>query len=132
MPVPANLERYYFEITIEFPDPPKAAEEKHAVGMGVFSLGASKWSKGSGLELSFPGHFGSSKRGTQSWAYHGDDGWVGSSLLGYSDALQLNTLTFGHGDTIGCGIDFSKGYVFWTKNGERISTTCSLYGCTSG
>ena len=121
-PIPASLDRYYYEVTIEFPDPEKASQESHTIGIGVFSLGASRYANGVGLEWSFPGHANTSKRGTQSWAYHGDDEWIGSSLYGYRDDHQLRTETFGHGDTVGCGVDFRKGYIFWTKNGRRLST----------
>ena len=120
-PIPASLERYYYEVMIEFPDPEKAKQESHTIGVGVFSLGASRYTGGIGLEWSFPGHASSARPGSQSWGYHGDDGWVGSSLYGYHDERQIRSQTFGHGDTVGCGIDFRKGYIFWTKNGRRLS-----------
>jgi ankyrin repeat protein len=120
VPIPANLERYYYEVKVEFPDPAKAIEGKHTIGVGVFAAQASKYS-GGGLEECFPGHSATAKRGTQSWAYHGDDGWVGSSLYGYHDEHQLRSELFGHGDVVGCAIDFRKGHVFWTKNGKRLS-----------
>jgi hypothetical protein len=27
---------------------------------------------------------------------------------------------FGHNDTVGCGIDFKEGHIFFTKNGRRL------------
>lgn len=120
-PIPASLDRYYYEISVEFPDPEMAKAKKHYVAMGVFSLGASKYSNGVGLNKAFPGRASSSKRGTQSWAYHGDDGWLGNTIWDNYDERQRKTETFGHGDTVGCGVDFRKGYIFWTKNGRRLS-----------
>jgi ankyrin repeat protein len=119
-PIPASLDRYYYEVSVEFPNPEMAKAKKHCIAMGVFSLGASKYSDGVGLDKAFPGHASSSKRGTQSWAYHGDDGWLGNTIWGYYDKRQQKTETFGHGDTVGCGVDFRKGYIFWTKNGRRL------------
>jgi ankyrin repeat protein len=126
VPIPANLERYYYEVKVEFPDVEKAKEGNHTIGVGVFSAGASKYSNG-GLEECFPGHSATAKRGTQSWAYHGDDGWVGSSLYGYSDEHQMRSELYGHGDVVGCAIDFRKGHVFWTKNGKRLSKFISPF-----
>ncbi|KIW00260.1 uncharacterized protein PV09_08150 [Verruconis gallopava] len=120
VPIPANVERYYFEITLAFEDPKKAVERRHLVAIGVFSLGASKWKTRAGLDLAFPGDLETSKRGIQSWAYHGDNGWISTSRVGFYDEVQDRRDPFGHGDTVGCGIDFVKGYVFWTKNGKRL------------
>lgn len=120
LPIPANVPRYYYEISIEYPDPVVAKEEKHAVGMGLFQQNASKHQKG--LETCFPGDHRHSKRGLQSWAYHGDDGFVGNSIAGYHDSMQKRGPIYGHGDTVGCGVDFDKGIIFWTLNGERLST----------
>jgi hypothetical protein len=58
--------------------------------------------------------------GSSSWGYHGDDGQVRtSSTLWEPDYNKFEG--FGDGDTIGCGVDFEKGTVFWTKNGKRLS-----------
>ena len=50
----------------------------------------------------------------ESWAYHGDDGKVFS--------CQHNTgknygPKFTTGDTVGCGVNFTNGTSFFTKNG---------------
>jgi hypothetical protein len=32
------------------------------------------------------------------------------------------------GDTVGCGLDYSTGHVFWTRNGTRVGPTVDLSG----
>jgi Ran-binding protein 9/10 len=51
-----------------------------------------------------------------SWGYHGDDGQSFASQgvgQGYGP-------TFTTGDIVGCGIDFQKGFAFYTKNGQLL------------
>src|ERR1700733_8189177 len=56
-----------------------------------------------------------------SWAYHGDDAglWM-HPRKGYT-AVYLEK--YGHGDIMGCGIDFEKNTIFYTRNGELILVT---------
>jgi len=49
----------------------------------------------------------------ESWAYHGDDGKVFCcQSTGKSYGPKFTT-----GDVVGCGINFTKGSAFFTKNG---------------
>lgn len=51
----------------------------------------------------------------ESWAYHGDDG---KSFFGESQGQgRQYGPTFGANDTVGCGVNFSTGCAFFTKNG---------------
>ncbi|KAF8139873.1 SPRY-domain-containing protein [Boletus edulis] len=65
-----------------------------------------------------------------SWGYHGESGIICS---GDKNGLPFGT-TFGVGDIIGCGIDFTQNKVFYTKNGsllgsvfENVGKDCDLY-----
>ncbi|KIP02849.1 hypothetical protein PHLGIDRAFT_78477 [Phlebiopsis gigantea 11061_1 CR5-6] len=52
----------------------------------------------------------------QSWGYHADDGWA---FPGHKDGNPYGP-TFDTGDVIGCGVDFTKHKVFYTKNGNFL------------
>ncbi|KAF7310493.1 Ran-binding protein [Mycena chlorophos] len=53
-----------------------------------------------------------------SWGYHGDDG---CSFAAEKAGTPFGP-TYGTGDTIGCGIDFSTNTAFFTKNGSFIGS----------
>ena len=54
----------------------------------------------------------------ESWAYHGDDG---KSFFGESQGQgRPYGPVFGAGDTVGCGVNFSAGSAFFTKNGHFL------------
>ncbi|KAJ7226074.1 SPRY-domain-containing protein [Mycena pura] len=61
-----------------------------------------------------------------SWGYHGDDG---CSFAAEKNGTPFGP-TFGTGDTIGCGIDFSTNQAFFTKNGTFIGTVFKDIGKT--
>ncbi|KAF7319872.1 Ran-binding protein [Mycena kentingensis (nom. inval.)] len=61
-----------------------------------------------------------------SWGYHGDDG---CSFAAEKHGTSFGP-TYGTGDTIGCGIDFSSGQAFYTKNGTFIGTVFKDLGKT--
>ncbi|KAM0706916.1 hypothetical protein Q7P35_006246 [Cladosporium inversicolor] len=108
-PLPAGLDRYYFEVTSH-----KLAEDKQQprnpfMGIGFCTLGAQYYE--------FPGC--SPKRIFplgRSWAYHGDDG--GFYVWSDSSAQSLGEL-YGPGDTIGCGVDLETRKLWYTKNGKK-------------
>ncbi|KAJ6627007.1 hypothetical protein B0H10DRAFT_1997686 [Mycena sp. CBHHK59/15] len=62
-----------------------------------------------------------------SWGYHGDDG---CSFAAEKNGTPFGP-TFGTGDTIGCGIDFSTYQAFFTKNGTLIGSAFKDIGKSS-
>ena len=54
-----------------------------------------------------------------SWGYHGDDGKKFEEL-GFGRRGVPYGPTYGTGDTIGCGVDFTSRTAFFTKNGEKL------------
>ncbi|KZV74766.1 SPRY-domain-containing protein [Peniophora sp. CONT] len=57
-----------------------------------------------------------------SWGYHGDDGYSYAA----EKSGQPYGPTFGSGDTIGAGIDFTTSRAFFTKNGTLIGPVFDL------
>lgn len=61
----------------------------------------------------------------ESWAYHGDDG---KSFFGEGQGQgRPYGPVFGVNDTVGCGVNFSTGQAFFTKNGVYLGM-CSYDG----
>lgn len=50
------------------------------------------------------------------WGYHGDDG---SKFAEHGQGSKYGPL-YGNGDVIGCGLDFKRGFSFFTKNGGYL------------
>ncbi|KAI9368277.1 hypothetical protein BJX61DRAFT_230774 [Aspergillus egyptiacus] len=97
-PMPPQCGIYYFEITIHS----KPKEGMIAIG---FSSNKASVERLPGWEQ-------------ESWAYHGDDG---KTFFGESQGQGRNYgPTFGVNDTIGCGVNFSTGCAFFTKNGSFL------------
>ncbi|RYP72983.1 hypothetical protein DL770_007863 [Monosporascus sp. CRB-9-2] len=102
-PVPFGMTRYYYEITVTH-----ASFTDSVIALGFTNRYT--------LLYNMPGW--QDCRGP-SWGYHGDDG----GLFEYSSTSDYAHSTgprWGMGDTVGCGIDFSRGTIFYTKNGELI------------
>ncbi|PYH42206.1 putative Ran-binding protein (RanBP10) [Aspergillus saccharolyticus JOP 1030-1] len=94
-PMPPQCGIYYFEITV------LSKPKEGMIGIGFSSKKAS-------MER-LPGWE------QESWAYHGDDG---KSFFGESQGQgRQYGPTFGANDTVGCGVNFSTGCAFFTKNG---------------
>ncbi|KAL4917093.1 hypothetical protein BDW62DRAFT_211450 [Aspergillus aurantiobrunneus] len=94
-PMPPQCGIYYFEITIH------SKPKEGMIGIG-FSNNKASVERLPGWEQ-------------ESWAYHGDDG---KSFFGENQGQgRPYGPTFGVKDTVGCGVNFSTGCAFFTKNG---------------
>ncbi|RYP47734.1 hypothetical protein DL768_006270 [Monosporascus sp. mg162] len=102
-PVPFGMTRYYYEITVA-----QAAFTDSVIALGFTNRYT--------LLDNLPGW---QDCGGPSWGYHGDDGGV-FEYSSTSDYPHTTGPKWGMGDTVGCGIDFSRGTIFYTKNGELI------------
>ena len=123
-PAPAGADGYYFEITLQegegFSDEPyvyilvvcetpKLTSLSRVIGVGFSTMPATS-------ELRFPG-WPSRAQNIISWAHHGDDGgFYSSEKNGYTASDE----SWDSGDTIGCGVDYNTGTMFWTRNGEKL------------
>lgn len=97
-PMPPQCGIYYFEVTI------LSKSKDGMIGVGFSSSKAS-------LER-LPGWE------QESWAYHGDDGKVFfGDVQGQGKAYGP---TFTLNDVVGCGVNFSNGTSFFTKNGVLL------------
>ncbi|KAM0135056.1 hypothetical protein ACHAP3_005146 [Botrytis cinerea] len=96
-PMPPQCGIYYFEVTVL-----SRKREDSSIGIG-FSTKKIPLSRLPGWE-------------PDSWAYHGDDGH------GYAGASIGKTYgpSFSTEDVIGCGVNFSTGVAFFTKNGDQL------------
>ena len=109
-PLPAGLERYYFEVTSKKVDIEGVEIAEYPfMAVGFCTLGASA--------INYPGWPSPTRApSARSWAYHGDDGGMGDSAtrFNFDDERRYKP-----GDTVGCGVDFNKCTMWFTKNGER-------------
>ncbi|KAL2255278.1 hypothetical protein VTK26DRAFT_3698 [Humicola hyalothermophila] len=132
-PLPAGLERYYFEITL-LPLPSDDPTGQHPRGERdgdeeetSYPELAIGFTTHSGAALNFPGWPAPSDRhsAARSWGYHGDSGNVYFSWhtdFWETDAQDecVEADRFGVGDTVGAGVDRATGEVWFTKNGRRV------------
>jgi hypothetical protein len=104
----------YFEVTIakEQPEIPAGAPEQTLVRDGAsdcIAIGLS--TKAFRCYSRMPGW------DACSYGYHGDDGGI---FHASGDMLKRFGPSFGKGDTVGCGVDFKQGGIFFTLNGELL------------
>lgn len=95
-PMPSQAGIYYYEVSI------LSKGKDGMIGVGFSGAKAS-------LEK-LPGW------DPESWAYHGDDG---KTFCCQSTGKSFGP-TFSSGDTIGCGVNFTDGTGFFTKNGNFL------------
>jgi ankyrin repeat protein len=120
-PLPAGLERYYFEVTLlDVPDAKQHDIEFKEMAIGFCTLG--------GAALEFPGWYAAfeSKSTAKSWGYHSDTGGLYSSVEEERQTDEVyEEARYKVGDTVGCGVDLGKGEIWFTKNGVRLERVCS-------
>ncbi len=105
-PVPAGIERFYFEIEIKS-DLGRDSELANAIGFAT---------QPAHLD-GFPGWFNPV---APSWGYHGDDGQF---CANGNERNSLSNNPYGKGTTIGCGVIYQNGVdgkIFYTKDGESL------------
>ncbi|KAJ3541274.1 hypothetical protein NMY22_g3955 [Coprinellus aureogranulatus] len=104
VPIPPACGVYYYEVEI------RGKDSRSHVGIG-FGAPTVRLSRLPGWE-------------PNSWGYHGDDG---RSFYAHKEGTPYSQ-TFGSGDTVGCGIDFSTRRAFYTKNGHFLGNVFDNVG----
>ena len=105
-PIPAGIERFYFEVGIR-PDLGSVQNPFNAIGFATQPARLNK----------MPGWFNPI---APSWAFHGDDG---ITFANKDMSTQKYAEPYGKGDTIGCGVIFQNGVdgiIFYTRNGKSL------------
>jgi ankyrin repeat protein len=107
-PLPPNIERFYFEITLE------SLEEYYELAIGFCTLDAQAHK--------FPGWVPKNASSfATSWGYHGDDGGhYHKSKTFPVDGKTDTSKAYGARDTVGCGVDLETHKMWFTKNGEKL------------
>lgn len=101
--MPKECGLYYFEVTI------LSRGKDGMIGIG-FSARKANLNRLPGWE-------------TESWAYHGDDGYsFACTASGKAYGPRFSSL-----DTIGCGVNFRTGNAFFTKNGVYLGKAIVWY-----
>ena len=116
-PIPAGIDKYYYEVTsMKIEDPDVEQEDNPIMAVGFCTFGAKSFV--------FPGWapipLAPSAR---SWAYHGDDGGFFCNYYGGPTDPEGWESEYAPGDTIGCGIDLITREVWFTLNGEKLEST---------
>lgn len=112
-PLPAGLEKFYFEITIESANGDILDETSFPMlAVGFCTTGASA--------ITFPGW---PPRGTapnaRSWGYHGHDGGIYASTQETREGWMTG-LRYRAGQTVGCGVNLATETMWFTRDGQRL------------
>ncbi|KAI0439744.1 ankyrin repeat-containing domain protein [Xylaria telfairii] len=111
-PVPAGLDVYYFEVTIKKlgRQPKSATNPLMAIGFCTLD----------GAAIKFPGLSMQNAPTAVSWGYHSDDGSLRYSANINTEAQKNASWRYSTGDTIGCGVDYTKREIWFTRNSTKI------------
>ncbi|KAI0425464.1 ankyrin repeat-containing domain protein [Xylaria sp. FL1042] len=111
-PLPAGLDDFYFEITLE------PLETQHKIEYPILAVGFCTLR---GHTIVFPGWPPQDRaKSAASWGYHGDDGGFFCSTGDGQAVFVDSNLRYQAGDTVGCGVDLTTGKIWFTKNGEML------------
>jgi ankyrin repeat protein len=113
-PLPAGLDRFYFEIGIENVSGDDGKTSHPALAVGFCTIG--------GSAISFPGW---PPRGSapsaRSWGYHGNDGCLYESCNASGNEIASER-PYGRWHVIGCGVDLTTQTIWFTRNGRRLAS----------
>jgi hypothetical protein len=56
----------------------------------------------------------------KAWGYHGDDGGI------FAEGFIQETAKYKEGNTVGCGVNFEKEAIFFTKEGRLLGSHHSM------
>jgi ankyrin repeat protein len=113
-PLPAGLDRFYFEIVIENVSGDDGEISHPVLAVGFCTIG--------GSAISFPGW---PPRGSapsaRSWGYHGNDGCLYDSCNASGNEIA-SEIPYGGWHVIGCGVDLTTKTIWFTRNGRRLAS----------
>ncbi|KAJ2980175.1 hypothetical protein NUW58_g7020 [Xylaria curta] len=113
-PLPAGLDAYYFEVSVKKLE---AENENPLMAIGFCTL--------DGASIQYPGWGATSAPSAVSWGYHSDDGSLRHGTENDADPKMNTDWKYKSGDTVGCGVDYNKEEIWFTKNGKRIEYSFS-------
>ncbi|KAI0431062.1 ankyrin repeat-containing domain protein [Xylaria sp. FL1042] len=108
-PLPAGLDVYYFEVTIKKLQGPRA---NGYMAIGFCTL--------DGTTIEYPGWYAPNSPSAVSWGYHSDDGSVRCGASSNTDVERNDDWRYGAGDIVGCGVDYTRQEIWFTRNGKKI------------
>ncbi|KAI0195215.1 hypothetical protein EV127DRAFT_404755 [Xylaria flabelliformis] len=108
-PLPAGLDVYYFEVIIKKLE---VSRESPCMAIGFCTL--------DGAEITYPGWYVTNAPSAVSWGYHSDDGGLRHSASTNVNGEMNVAWRYGPGDTVGCGVDYNKEEIWFTRNGKKI------------